>query len=372
MDKRPKEIALTGGPCSGKTSFVEFLKENLPKHGFRPFFTSEAATLIIGGGVSDIGDIESKDFTKYIEIEKIMLSLHLDLRKNFQDLASLFPGEKTILVHDRGGIDCKAYMPDEYFEAILAEKRLTLHDVRDSYDAAIHLVTAANGAEAFYNTKTNRARRETKPEDARLVDEKTLRAWIGHPHLKIIDNSTGFEEKLERAFKVFLKAAGFPVSLEIERKFLVGRMPDFASLDFKSAQKTFIEQMYIEFSSGERTRIRRQTQGISSTYYKTRKVDVRPGVREETEDFIEPLDFLGMISYKIPGTETIFKDRWYFVYKNQYFELDIFMRPKGLYLLEIELIDENDKVELPPFLDIIREVTNEPEFKNSEIAKRIA
>lgn len=370
MEHRPKEIVLTGGPCSGKTSFIDFLKNNLPKHGFRPFFTSEAATMIISGGVPDIGKIQREDFPKYIEIEKIMLSLHLDLRKNFKNLTSLFPGEKTILIHDRGGIDCKAYMPDQYFNAILAEKRLTFHDVRDNYDAAIHLVTAANGAEAFYNTTNNPARRET-PEEARIADEKTLRAWIGHPHLKIVDNSTGFDEKLERAFRVFLKAVGFPVSLEIERKFLVGTMPDFRLPEFNFAQKTFIEQVYIKFPWGEETRIRRHTQGISSTYYKTHKADVRPGVNEELEDFIEPLNFLSMISYKIPGTGTIFKDRWYFVYKNQYFEFDIFARPKGLYLLEIELIDENDRVELPPFLDIIKEVTGDPEYKNFEIAKRI-
>ena len=39
--------------------------------------------------------------------------------------------------------------------------------------------------------------------------------------------------------------------------------------------------------------------------------------------------------------------------------------------MEIELSDESDPVELPPFINVIREVTDEDEYKNSSIAKRI-
>lgn len=62
-----------------------------------------------------------------------------------------------------------------------------------------------------------------------------------------------------------------------------------------------------------------------------------------------------------------------FLYHNQYFELDIFVEPewlKGLTLLEIELTEENDKVDIPPWLGKITEVTADPIYKNYHLAKR--
>ena len=44
-----------------------------------------------------------------------------------------------------------------------------------------HLVTAAIGAESYYENNTNSARYETL-EEARAVDGKLMEAWVGHPH----------------------------------------------------------------------------------------------------------------------------------------------------------------------------------------------
>lgn len=49
------------------------------------------------------------------------------------------------------------------------------------YDAIIHLVTAADGAEKYYTLDNCVARSET-PELARLLDLNTQKAWLGHPH----------------------------------------------------------------------------------------------------------------------------------------------------------------------------------------------
>lgn len=57
------------------------------------------------------------------------------------------------------------------------------------YNAVIHLVTAADGAETFYSTETNTTRLETL-EEARELDVKLQRAWVGHPKLMIFDNCT--------------------------------------------------------------------------------------------------------------------------------------------------------------------------------------
>ena len=59
-----------------------------------------------------------------------------------------------------------------------------------------------------------------------------------------------------------------------------------------------------------------------------------------------------------------------FLWEQQYFELDLFRDPaEGLVLLEIELDDIDQPVSLPPFLEIDREVTDDPAFLNSELAR---
>ena len=69
---------------------------------------------------------------------------------------------------------------------------------------------------------------------------------------------------------------------------------------------------------------------------------------------------------------TIEKDRYCFLYKNQYFEMDIYPFDKNYAILEIELNDLGQKIELPPELEIVREVTNDPNYSNHSIASSLA
>ena len=52
----------------------------------------------------------------------------------------------------------------------------------DRYNAVFHMVTAADGASAFYTLENNQARTET-PEQAVDLDRRTQKCWLGHPHM---------------------------------------------------------------------------------------------------------------------------------------------------------------------------------------------
>ena len=91
--------------------------------------------------------------------------------------------EKVLIVCDRGALDNKAYMTDAEFASVLESMGLNEVELRDSYDAVFHLVTAAKGAEKFYTTANNVARTETV-EQAAALDDKLIAAWTGHPHLR--------------------------------------------------------------------------------------------------------------------------------------------------------------------------------------------
>lgn len=369
MTKDIKEIVLTGGPCSGKTTGKNYLAEKLRDRGFVVFLVPEVATMLIDGGKINMKTLAEKEWRRYLEVEKVILSMQIDLRRNFLNLARIFPKEKIVIIYDRGPMDIKAYVGESEFEAMALESHLNIYVLRDSFDGVIHLVTAANGAESFYTCANNDARCEDL-EEARLIDEKTLQAWLGHPHLKIIDNSTDFEQKKRRTIQAMSRILGIPVPLEIERKFLLSEIPDFSVKELASSQKIFIEQMYLESPSGEETRIRKRGQNGLTVYYLTRKIPVSPGVRQEREEEIRAIDYLEMQSQRIPGSRIIKKNRYCFAYNNQYFELDIFLDPPCKPKLEIELTEENDALYLPPFLKIEKEVTNDLAYSNFSLATK--
>lgn len=63
------------------------------------------------------------------------------------------------------------------------------------------------------------------------------------------------------------------------------------------------------------------------------------------------------------------KTRYCYIYKNQYFEIDIYPFWKDKAILEIELNNENQEIEIPNKFKIIKEVTYDKKYKNSELAK---
>ncbi|MEK7567203.1 MAG: AAA family ATPase, partial [Patescibacteria group bacterium] len=359
-----KEIIVTGGPCSGKTQGIwgkedegiEGLKRKLGALGFRVFITREVATDVILGGVHDLQVLAKKDPQKYLEIQNVILQKQLDERKHAQNLAALFPDEPRVILYDRGPKDGEAYLPEGRYQKILKELGLTGDDVCYSFDAVIHMVAAADGAETHYNLG-NEARSERSLEDLRNLDARTLAAYIGHPHLFIIDNSTDFKTKVdERLYKAVLRTLGIPEPLEIERKFLVEYFHDSAIP--KPFRSVAIEQIYIDipyeyfydFFGKSRIRKERYDEGLEK-YYLVQKIGCGK-TRGEVEVEISWRDHSILSGFIIPRTTVIRKFRNYFVYKHQYFMLDTFESPswaadKNLCLLEIELIDENDKVELP-------------------------
>jgi hypothetical protein len=69
------------------------------------------------------------------------------------------------------------------------EMGMNILSMRDSrYEAVIHLVTAADGAEEFYDQLTNEARYESRDE-AIDKDKKLRAAYMGHPKWYLIDNA---------------------------------------------------------------------------------------------------------------------------------------------------------------------------------------
>ena len=137
-------------------------------------------------------------------------------------------GKPHLLICDRGTMDGRSYLSEPQWLQMLDELGVLPERLRDRrYDAIVHLVTAADGAEAFYTLANNRARSESV-EEAREVDSKNQQVWVGHPAMQIFDNSTSFDEKVRKAVHFVCQTCGHEIGGAgyRYRKYLVRECPD--------------------------------------------------------------------------------------------------------------------------------------------------
>ena len=185
------KIVITGGPCAGKSTALARIRQEFTEKGYTVLVALETATELILGGISP-STLESR-----VEFQRYQLLLQLEKEKIYDRAARFLRTDKVLVVFDRGLFDGRAYVDEPDFEALLKEAGATEQELLAHYDAVFHLVTAAKGAEAFYTTSNNEARSETI-EEAAAIDDRTVEAWKNHPCCVIIDNSTGFDEKIRR------------------------------------------------------------------------------------------------------------------------------------------------------------------------------
>lgn len=250
----------------------------------------------------------------------------------------------------------------------MAELGCSEVELRDEYDAVFHLVTAAKGAEKFYTTANNAARTETV-EQAAALDDKLIAAWTGHPHLRIIDNASDFEDKLKRLIKEITTFLGEPEPLEIERKYLI-EYPDVAWLEsLPNCQRVEIIQTYLKCGEGEEVRVRQRGAEGSYIYSQTTKRTISGLKRVEIERRLSKDEYLALLMEADISRRQIRKTRYCLTYENQYFEIDIYPFWQDKAIVEIELSDENTPVTFPKQIHVIREVTEDENYKNAALAR---
>ena len=357
-----QKIVITGGPCGGKTTALSWIANNLPQWGYRVLFVPETATELIGGGLTPRGCGTNLDY------QRCQMELQLTKERLFERGGRTIDADKLLIVCDRGAMDNKAYMTDEEFRELCREMDTTEAALRDRYDAVFHLVTAAKGAMDAYTTANNAARYET-PEGAVNVDDRIIAAWTGHPHLRIIDNSSAFEEKLERLLHEILSFLGEPVPLEVERTFLI-RYPDVAWLEsLEGCRRVEITQTYLLSGPDEEVRIRQQGADGTYFYYETVNKPLDGTQRVEVERHLTQKEYMRRLADADPAKRTLRKTRYRLTYQGQHLEIDLFPFWSHMALCEIELSDEHTPVLLPPQLQLIREVTDDPAYRNAALAQ---
>lgn len=224
-------IALTGGPCAGKSSALAQVRQRATEQGFDVYCAPEVATLFLNSGVG-FPTCPREQFLFQKSICVLQLALERTLTRIVQAT-----GRPSIIIFDRGLMDTKGYLRDAPAAWHKILRALTTSGATDDqpetderpsifavgvtedyclkrYDGVVHLVTAADGAPEYYkqghvtDDSGGAVLRNESLEEALQLDQAMREAWQGHAHHHIIGN-TGrtFQEKIDATVNIILKLA---------------------------------------------------------------------------------------------------------------------------------------------------------------------
>ena len=358
-----KRIVLTGGPCAGKTTALVRIIEHFSSLGYKVFTIPEVPTLYSLGGWNYL----TPNRKLYYEGERAILETQLALEDSFMRLAEVCT-KPTLIVCDRGTMDISAYMTPEMWEDITSRANTNSNMLRERYDAVLHLVSAADGAEQYYTTANNSTRYEKADEEglriARELDKKVIKAWTGHPHLRVINNHEDFDKKLNRVIKEISSVLGLPQPIQEERKYIVevvGELPESIDSD--------ITQTYLVAEPGCEVRLRRRSwNGKIVNVHKTKKRLANNEMIETDRQVSNPL-YESLLQQADPYRQTIQKRRKSFIWHGQHFELDTYLPPfEGLLILEVKGVFDQEQVNFPPFIKVKEDITGNKKYYNYNLA----
>lgn len=367
-------IVFEGGVCAGKTSGMEKTQKILAERGIVAVIIPEAAAILKGNG------IHPKDFPN-TDYQRAVLEVQLFNEQMFKKMAQQLQrtlNTRVVLLCDRGLLSGAAYIdaPNEamleaFQERVLAPYGLSVEEVANSYRAVVHLVTAADGAEAYFTLANEKARDET-PEEARYLDGRSQLAWVGVEERDNIPNvidgeSITFETKMQLTAQATLEKLGVPYFIQADRKFLLKQFD--SALIPVPFQKIEIEQYYIPGQPRVETSIRKRTWLGKSTYHLRKKL---PFVGSETErikisSLIEKHEYLELMQTAGSSLKEVRKSRYCFIINHTYYKVDVFEKQNRPPVLEVY-----GTPELPDFFEVAREVTHDPAERNVHYATKVS
>lgn len=353
-----RKIVLTGGPGSGKTTVIESIKKNYGGK-YKILVSDETASHLMGMGLRPFGD----NPVPLLDFQELVLREQLSKEEVIDKGLSFLSDEDIIVIYDRGLLDNMAYISEEEFQIILNrfKEKYTINEFLERYDLILNLVSRKD----FYTTENNPERTE-KADEAISLGEKTLHAWMGHKNLKIIAPRDDINDKIKEVLNNINEILE-EEQVKSQKKYYVDL--DKTNLDYlKSISKVaHIEQSYLDSREDIEKRIRKITMNNVSTYnYTIHRIGENAKRTKISDKPISKETYNELLDFKNKNKDTIIKDRYYFPYKDKYFTLDVM----GNYaILEVNITSKN-KIDLPPFIDIIEDISSKEEFLNINLANK--
>ena len=158
---------------------------------------------------------------------------------------------------------------------------------------------------------------------------------------------------------------------EIEHKYLCV-MPTKDLLEAKASAIVQMEQTYLKAPKGEERRVRKKTSQNLVSYAFTSKRKITELKRVEEEHDISEEEYQAFLKEADPKLHTIKKTRYKIPYCNHVFEVDVYEFDSERCVMEVEISSETEEFVLPPFIHVLKEVTEDGSYKNKALAKTLA
>lgn len=155
---------------------------------------------------------------------------------------------------------------------------------------------------------------------------------------------------------------------EIERKFLI-EYPDKKVLEkLSNGDFSDISQTYLLSEKGVSERVRARSKNGVTVFTHNTKIKLSSMKRIEMEDEVSKEEYEELLKRADPKCRTIEKVRYCIPFDGFTFEIDVFPFWSDKAFMEVEMPSEDTKVNLPDFVKIIREVTDDNRYTNHALA----
>ena len=159
--------------------------------------------------------------------------------------------------------------------------------------------------------------------------------------------------------------------IETERKFLI-LIPSFS--DMKN-QANFrireITQTYLKSDGKKNSRVRKVIESGQITYIKTVKKRISTLSCYEDESIISHDEYDILLLSADNEKNSIHKTRYSFEYCEHILEIDVYDFWDDRATLEIELESEDEEFSIPSFINVIKEISTDGRYKNTNLAKSV-
>ena len=160
------------------------------------------------------------------------------------------------------------------------------------------------------------------------------------------------------------------MSLEIERKFRIKMPPKSWLRSRKNLSVTGLVQCYLTARPGWERRVRQATNALTGevSCTLTEKTAEAGLIRTELEQEISQREYEALLEEMLPGTPALYKVRWAFPYAGHTIEIDCYPFWEEEAILEVELSSPEEAFTLPPEIEVLAEVTDDPTLKTRALA----
>ncbi len=166
------------------------------------------------------------------------------------------------------------------------------------------------------------------------------------------------------------------MNIETERKYLIELSDPTVLADIEGCRVLAIRQTYLKrhsYAPKTERRVRSIVEGGAEVYVYTEKSPRAYLSRYEDEREITREEYERLLS---EGELWLSKVRYAFPYMGHVMEIDVYPPEiggtllEGRAILEVELETADEAIEFPPYLHIVREVTDEKAYHNRTLAHR--